>query len=84
MIYVVIEYDGFEYHFKKGAAVDVTNHDRYLHEADVERRLTLECYGYRFLRLNRFNLGSDPVTKLSARLEQINGFRWSRRFHRRR
>jgi len=71
VIYVVIEYDGFEYHFKKGAPVDVTNHDRYLHEADVERQLTLESYGYRFLRLNRFNLGTDPVAKLSERLEQL-------------
>jgi len=71
VIYVVIEYDGFEYHFKRGAPVDVTNHDRYLREADVERQLTLESYGYRFLRLNRFNLGTDPVAKLSERLEQI-------------
>jgi AAA domain len=71
VIYVVIEYDGFEYHFKKGVPVDVTNHDRYLHEADVERQLTLESYGYRFLRLNRFNLGTDPVARLSERLEQI-------------
>jgi hypothetical protein len=47
------------------------NHDRYLHEADVERQLTLESYGYRFLRLNRFNLGTDQVAKLSERLEQI-------------
>ncbi|HEY2683760.1 MAG TPA: AAA domain-containing protein [Steroidobacteraceae bacterium] len=71
VIYVVIEYDGFEYHFKKGAPVDVSNHERYLHEADVERQLTLESYGYRFLRLNRFNLGTDPIARLSERLEQF-------------
>jgi AAA domain len=69
--YVVVEYDGFEYHFKKGAPVGPGNHERYLNEADVERQLTLESYGYRFLRLNRFNLGTDPVATLSERLEQI-------------
>ena len=37
-------------------------------EADIERQLTLESYGYRFLRINRFNLGSDPVQTLSDRL----------------
>jgi hypothetical protein len=71
VVYIVIEYDGFEYHFKKGAPVNVGTHERYLNEADVERQLTLESYGYRFLRLNRFNLGADPVAMLSARLEEI-------------
>jgi hypothetical protein len=71
VIYIVIEYDGFEYHFKKGASVGVGNHERYLNEADVERQLTLESYGYRFLRLNRFNLGMDPIVTLSERLEQM-------------
>jgi hypothetical protein len=71
VVYIVIEYDGFEYHFKKGALVGVGNHERYLNEADVERQLTLESYGYRFLRLNRFNLGTDPIATLSERLEQI-------------
>jgi len=69
--HIVIEYDGFEYHYKKGAPVGVGNHERYLNEADVERQLTLESYGYRFLRLNRFNLGTDPIVTLSERLEQI-------------
>jgi hypothetical protein len=71
VVYIVIEYDGFEYHFKKGAPVNVGNHERYLNEADVERQLTLESYGYRFLRLNRFNLGLDPIATLSERLEQM-------------
>jgi hypothetical protein len=71
VLYVVVEYDSFEYHFKKGGPVDVGTHERYLNEADVERQLTLESYGYRFLRLNRFNLGTDPVATLSTRLEEI-------------
>lgn len=68
---IVIEYDGFEYHFQKGKNVNAGNHERYLVEADVERQLTLESYGYRFLRINRFNLGQDPVQTLSERLYRL-------------
>lgn len=70
-VHVVIEYDGFEHHFQKSKHVHVGNHERYLLEADVERQLTLESYGYRFLRINRFNLGTDPVTTLSERLMHL-------------
>jgi very-short-patch-repair endonuclease len=68
---IVIEYDGFEHHFEKGKHVNVGNHERYMLEADVERQLTLESYGYRFLRINRFNLGKYPVSTLSDRLERL-------------
>lgn len=68
---IVIEYDGFDFHFQKGKSVNVGNHERYMLEADVERQLTLESYGYRFLRINRFNLGKDPVVTLSDRLERL-------------
>ena len=67
-VHIVVEYDGLEYHFQPGREINVGNHERYLVEADVERQLTLESYGYRFLRINRFNLGSDPVQTLSMRL----------------
>jgi AAA domain len=70
-VQIIIEYDGFEYHFQKGRHVHIGNHERYLHEADVERQLTLESYGYRFLRINRFNLGDDPVATLSERLYRL-------------
>lgn len=68
IIHIVIEYDGFEYHFKKDADIDVGNHERYLTDSDIERQLTLESYGYKFIRINRFNLGKDPVKTLSDRL----------------
>jgi very-short-patch-repair endonuclease len=68
---IVIEYDGFEHHFQKGKDVNVGSHERYLLEADIERQLTLESYGYRFLRINRFNLGKDPVHTLSDRLSRL-------------
>ncbi len=68
---IVIEYDGFEYHFQKGKEVTVGSHERYMLEADIERQLTLESYGYRFVRINRFNLGDDPVATLSDRLSKL-------------
>ena len=63
-VYIVIEYDGLEHHFRPG--VHIGNHERYLHEADIERQLTLESYGYRFLgqpiqsrhRSGRYPLGA--------------------------
>jgi DNA polymerase III delta prime subunit len=67
-VQIVIEYDGLEFHFNQRKNVHAGNYDRYLNEADVERQLTLEGYGYRFIRLNRFNLGSDPVQTISQRL----------------
>jgi len=70
-VHIIVEYDGFEYHFKKGVDIDIGNHERYLSERDIERQLTLESYGYRFIRLNRFIIGRDPVGLLSERLEKL-------------
>ena len=39
--------------------------------SDVERQKVLESYGYKFLRLNRFNIGENPVATLSQRLEKL-------------
>jgi hypothetical protein len=33
--------------------------------------MTLESYGYKFLRVNRFNLGADPIITLSRRLSNL-------------
>lgn len=71
IVQIIIEYDGWEYHFKKGVDVHSGNHSRYMKDSDVERQLTLESYGYRFIRINRFNLGKDPVATLDARLKKI-------------
>lgn len=70
-VQIVVEYDGWEYHFQKGKEIHVGNHQRYLTDADVERQLTLESYGYRFIRLNRFNVGADPVALLNAQLARL-------------
>lgn len=65
---VIIEYDGFLEHFHSRNKVHAGNWDRFYKAEDIERQLTLESYGYNFIRLNRFNLGNDPVAVLSERL----------------
>jgi len=68
---IIVEYDGFEFHFDHHTEVDQTNYPDYYKPEDVERQLILEGYGYKFLRINRFNLGRDPVSVLSERLESL-------------
>ena len=65
---VIIEYDGFREHFQTGVHIDASNYEYYYRKEDVERQFVLESYGYNFLRVNRFNLGQDPVETLSSRL----------------
>ena len=68
---IIIEYDGFKEHFKDLESVNVFNYEDYYKDADVEREKVLESYGYKFVRINRFNLGSDPVHTLSERLAEL-------------
>lgn len=68
---IIIEYDGFKEHFTDLDKVDAYNHEDYYRPEDVERQKVLEGYGYRFLRINRFNLGRDPVKTLDARLAKL-------------
>lgn len=67
-INIVLEYDGFQEHFVEHGKVHEGNHERYYRPQDVERQMVLESYGYKFLRINRFNLGVDPIQTLSGRL----------------
>ena len=68
---LIIEYDGFEFHFdtSKGK-VGAHNFERYYTDSDVERQFVLESYGYKFLRINRFNVGRDPVATLQKMLSE--------------
>ena len=68
---VVIEYDGFEHHFRDRDFVTDANFDQYYTEDHAERQLVLESYGYKFIRLNRFNCSDDPVKFLNSELERI-------------
>lgn len=68
---IVIEYDGFDHHFVSREKVNSATYERYYKPEDVERQFVLESYGYRFLRINRFNLGSDPIATLDERLREM-------------
>jgi hypothetical protein len=65
---IVIEYDGFDYHFKKESLIDEFNFEDFYTEEHMERQRALEAYGYKFIRLNRFNCSDDPINFLSKAL----------------
>lgn len=71
IVNMIVEYDGFQEHFQGHGRVHSGNYERYYRPEDVERQMVLESYGYKFLRVNRFNLGRDPVTVLSKRLHDL-------------
>lgn len=68
---IIIEYDGFAEHFTDREKVHEGNYESFYKPQDIERQLVIESYGYKFLRLNRFNLGENPVEAISSRLNQL-------------
>ena len=67
----VIEYDGFREHFKDLPGINATNYQNYYSDEDVYRQKVLEGYGYDFLRLNRFNVGENPIATFDRRLRSL-------------
>lgn len=65
---IVIEYDGFKEHFTNHSEVNEFNYNQYYTPDDVYRQKTLESYGYKFIRINRFNSGKNPIETLDKRL----------------
>jgi len=68
---IIIEYDGFHEHFKNIDGINELNYWRYYSDEDVYREKVLESYGYKFLRINRFNVGDHPVKTLDSRLSSL-------------
>lgn len=68
---IIIEYDGFEEHFKNRDQVDEYNYEHYMSDGDVYRQKVLESYGYKFLRINKFNSGANSVETLDQRLKDF-------------
>lgn len=56
---LILEYDGVEFHTKNPDIVTRYNFSRQYLDYDIQRQIELESYGYRFLRLNKFNLRPD-------------------------
>jgi len=67
---IVIEYDGFQEHFNSSNLVNELNHEIYLSDSDIYRQKVLESYGYKFIRINKFNSGKDPIGALNKWLEE--------------
>ena len=68
---IIIEYDGFREHFKEVDEVSEFNYQEYYSDDDVYRQKILESYGYKFLRINRFNSGENPVATLDERIGRL-------------
>lgn len=68
---IIIEYDGFQEHFKGMEGINEFNYQNYYSADDVYRQKVLESYGYRFLRINRFNSGSNPISTLDDRIGHL-------------
>lgn len=71
---LILEYDGIEYHYKNPEEVNANNFSQEYIDYDINRQLELESYGYRFLRINKFNLlptepGQNKVSVLNKMLE---------------
>jgi len=68
---IVIEYDGFKEHFVDREEVNESSYKYYMKDDDIYRQKVLEGYGYKFLRINRFNIGDDPIETLDDRLQNL-------------
>ena len=68
---IIVEYDGFSEHFKDADGINEFNYTEYYSENDIYRQKVLESYGYKFLRINKFNVGKIPIETLNNRIEEI-------------
>ena len=68
---IIIEYDGFREHFEDIDKVNEFNYEHYCSDEDVYREKVLEGYGYKFLRINKFNIGGNPIETLDERIEKL-------------
>jgi superfamily I DNA and/or RNA helicase/very-short-patch-repair endonuclease len=68
---IIIEYDGFKEHFQDIDYISEFNYEHYYSEDDVYREKVLESYGYRFLRINKFNIGDNPISTLNKRISSL-------------
>jgi len=68
---IIIEYDGFREHFKDADEVNEFNYEHYYSDDDVYRQKVLESYGYKFLRINKFNSGENPIANFDDRIARL-------------
>lgn len=66
-----MEYDGFQEHFKDVDQINEFNYQNYYSDEDVYRQKVLEGYGYKFLRINKFNVGENPIASLDEKIGHL-------------
>ena len=69
---LILEYDGVEYHTKNPDIVTKHNFSQEYLDYDISRQIELESYGYRFLRLNKFNLRPEQAGE--TKTDVLDGF----------
>ncbi len=68
---IVIEYDGFLEHFESTDETNELTYEHYYNDSDVYRQKVLEGYGYKFIRINKFNAGVNPIETLDTRIVEL-------------
>ena len=68
---IIIEYDWFKEHFTDLWNVDKDNWHSYMKEDDIYREKVLESYWYKFIRINKFNIGRNPVWTIHNKIESL-------------
>ena len=68
---VIVEYDGLKDHFDNQELITDENFDEFYTNEHYEREKALETYGYKFIRLNKFNVQPDPVKFLDKKLREV-------------
>lgn len=73
---IIITYDEFKENFMSG---DKNIRDSYLTAQEMYNQKELEGYGYKFLHLNKFNLGQKPIETLDKLLtDAVKQSNWPR------
>lgn len=74
---IIITFDEFKEHFLAAETGNKEAYSNYLTQHDIYNQKVLEGYGYKFLRLNKFNLGAKPIETLDKLLgEAVKKSSW--------
>ena len=69
--HAIIEYDGLKDHFDNQELITDENFDDFYTTQHYEREKALETYGYKFIRLNKFNTQDNPVKFMDTKLKEV-------------
>lgn len=67
---VIVEYDGLKDHFKPDIDICLENYQEHYLEDHIERKRTIELYGYPIIDLNKFHMRNNPINYLNESFEK--------------